>query len=175
MINDEKRWDAGECYLDPQGNPVVDPKKVDFKAVIDFFPTCDTFYMRRSKEKDYETNLYKRLKEIEKLVEEVKKTAGEADENQQKDDEDQKLTTEESKLPYETEVKIQTESSESSNKHENVKQSVDKTEEHCRKCVETYKACTEKDENLKSRDIELTKIETVFKTKCKEMLKNEEF
>ncbi|KAJ0554145.1 putative transcription factor interactor and regulator CCHC(Zn) family [Helianthus annuus] len=102
-----KRWDAErECYLDPQGNPVVGPKKVDFDAVANLFPDCDTFHTRRLSEKDYEANLYIRLKEvfeeslpkvlelrkkkeeeIEKLVEEVKKTAGDADENEQKNDE----------------------------------------------------------------------------------------
>ncbi|XP_022024933.1 tropomyosin-like [Helianthus annuus] len=112
----------------------------------------------------------KKEEDVKKLVEELKKTAGEADENQQKADEDQKKTTEESKVPDETEVKIQTESSKSLNNDENV----DKTEEKCRKCMETCRACTEKDENLKSGDIEFTKIETVFKTKCKEMLNNEE-
>ncbi|MFS8023709.1 hypothetical protein Hanom_Chr16g01454631 [Helianthus anomalus] len=47
-----KRWDAErECYLDPQGNPVVDRKKVDFNAVTALFPPCDTFYTRRSSHK----------------------------------------------------------------------------------------------------------------------------
>ncbi|KAJ0789490.1 putative transcription factor interactor and regulator CCHC(Zn) family [Helianthus annuus] len=32
------RWDdERECYLDPQGNPVVDPKKVDFNAATRSF------------------------------------------------------------------------------------------------------------------------------------------
>ncbi|MFS7914343.1 hypothetical protein Hanom_Chr02g00152271 [Helianthus anomalus] len=46
--------------------------------------------------------------------------------------------------------------------------------ELCRKCMETCRVYAEKDENLKSRDIEFTKIETVFKAKCKEMFENEE-
>ncbi|XP_021971547.1 putative protein tag-278 [Helianthus annuus] len=185
-----KRWDAErECYFDPQGNPVVDPKKVDFDAVADIFPDRDTFHTRRLPEKDYEANLFKHLKEvfetslpkvvelrkkkeeeIEKLVEEVKKTAGDADENEQKNDEDQKLKTEESKVPDETEVKILTESSELLNNDQNV----DKIEYKCRNCIEMCKACTEKDEKIKTKDIELNKIETVFKTKCKEMLESEE-
>ncbi|MFS7978795.1 hypothetical protein Hanom_Chr10g00919631 [Helianthus anomalus] len=40
--------------------------------------------------------------------------------------------------------------------------------------METCNACTEKDENLKSRNIKFTKIETVFKEKCKERFENEE-
>ncbi|KAJ0540288.1 hypothetical protein HanRHA438_Chr08g0371141 [Helianthus annuus] len=189
-----KRWDAErEYYLDLHGNPVVDPNKVKFDDVVAVIPTCQQFYTRRSIEKDYEENLFKPINEVfyasltkvmelvkkneevvEKLVEELKKTVGEAVENQQKSDENPKQTTEESKVPDETEVKIQTDSSESSNSYENVKQSVDKTEEQCRKCMETCRACAEKDENLKLRYFEFTKIETVFKTKCKKMLENEE-
>ncbi|MFS7914911.1 hypothetical protein Hanom_Chr02g00159111 [Helianthus anomalus] len=121
------RWDAErECYLDPQGNPVVDPKKVDFNAATAVSLTCQTFYTRRSIEKDYEANLYKRLKEVfyvslpkvmelnkkkeenvEKLVEELKKTAGDADENQQKVDEDQKKTTSETTEEDQNELNTQ--------------------------------------------------------------------
>ncbi|MFS7966369.1 hypothetical protein Hanom_Chr09g00772931 [Helianthus anomalus] len=145
------RWDAErESYLDPQDNPVVDPKKVDFDEVAIIFPYCDTFHTRRLSEKDYEANLFKHLKEvfeaslpkvmelrkkkedeIEKLVEEVKKTAGDADENKQKNDEDQKLKTEESKVQDETEVKILTESSELLKNDQNV----DKTEDKCRNYI----------------------------------------
>ncbi|MFS8034505.1 hypothetical protein Hanom_Chr17g01581901 [Helianthus anomalus] len=39
--------------------------------------------------------------------------------------------------------------------------------------METRSTCIEKDEKLKSRDIEFTKIEKVFKDKCKEMFENE--
>ncbi|MFS7953568.1 hypothetical protein Hanom_Chr07g00620231 [Helianthus anomalus] len=189
-----KRWDVErECYLDPQGNPVVDPNKVDFNAVVAVIPTCEQFYTRSKIEKDYEENLYKRIKEVfyatltkvmelrkkkeeevEKLVDKLKKTIGEADENQLKIDEDQKQMTEESKVPDKTEVKIQTESSESSNNEENIKQYVDITTKQCKKCMETCRACTKTDKTLKSRDIEFTKIETVFKSKCKEMLETEE-
>ncbi|MFS7914305.1 hypothetical protein Hanom_Chr02g00151831 [Helianthus anomalus] len=34
-------------------------------------------------------------------------------------------------------------------------------------------ACTEKDEKFRTRDLEFTKIEKVFKEKCKKMLENE--
>ncbi|KAJ0643074.1 putative transcription factor interactor and regulator CCHC(Zn) family [Helianthus annuus] len=41
------RWDAErECFLDPQGNPMVDPKKVDFDALIAAIPTAGEFYDR---------------------------------------------------------------------------------------------------------------------------------
>ncbi|MFS7937062.1 hypothetical protein Hanom_Chr05g00423091 [Helianthus anomalus] len=41
--------------------------------------------------------------------------------------------------------------------------------------MEMCKSCTEKDNNLRSRDIEFTKIEKIFKEKCNEMLENEKF
>ncbi|MFS7919881.1 hypothetical protein Hanom_Chr03g00217831 [Helianthus anomalus] len=47
-------------------------------------------------------------------------------------------------------------------------------EKQCRKCIEICSACTEKDENLRSRNIEFTKIENVFKEKCKYMFEKEE-
>ncbi|MFS7912936.1 hypothetical protein Hanom_Chr02g00135721 [Helianthus anomalus] len=147
-LKEAKRWDAEkECYLDPQGNPVVDPDKVDFNVAV--IPTCQQFYTRRLTEKDYEENLYKHIKEVcyaslmkvmelekkkeedvEKLVDELKKPARNVDENQQKTDENQKQMTEESKVHDKTEVKIQTESSELSNNDENVKQYVDKTKDN---------------------------------------------
>ncbi|MFS7904366.1 hypothetical protein Hanom_Chr01g00035181 [Helianthus anomalus] len=46
---------------------------------------------------------------------------------------------------------------------------------NCKKCMETCNACTGKDKNLRSRDIEFTKIENIFKEKCNEMLENERF
>ncbi|MFS7911809.1 hypothetical protein Hanom_Chr02g00122431 [Helianthus anomalus] len=35
------RWDEErECFLDPQGNPMVDLKKVDFDALVVVIPTA---------------------------------------------------------------------------------------------------------------------------------------
>ncbi|MFS7896523.1 hypothetical protein Hanom_Chr15g01364471 [Helianthus anomalus] len=70
------------------------------------------------------------------------------------------------------EVKTQLESSESSNNDKTNENFDYKNDEQFRKCVETCSACNEKDENLKSRNIEFTKIERVFKEKCKEMFEN---
>ncbi|MFS8007041.1 hypothetical protein Hanom_Chr14g01256291 [Helianthus anomalus] len=39
--------------------------------------------------------------------------------------------------------------------------------------METCSAYNEKDENLRSRNIEFTKIEHIFKEKCNEMLETE--
>ncbi|MFS7946708.1 hypothetical protein Hanom_Chr06g00539491 [Helianthus anomalus] len=186
------RWDPErECYLDPQGNPLVDPEKVDFNALLAVIPTCGDFYTRRVIEKDYDENLDKRIKElfyssltkvmelkkkkeevVEKIVEEVKKIAGEVgDESQQKVDKRREIVEE----GVITE-KIQTESSESSNTDKIFKQSDNKIEEQCRKCMETCRACGEKDEKLKSRDIEVDKNEIDFKKKKKstEIIENEE-
>ncbi|MFS7978799.1 hypothetical protein Hanom_Chr10g00919681 [Helianthus anomalus] len=58
-----KRWDdERECFLEPQGNPVVDPKKVDFDALVAVIPTAGEFYSMRKAEKDYEENLEKCIK-----------------------------------------------------------------------------------------------------------------
>ncbi|KAM0071966.1 putative transcription factor interactor and regulator CCHC(Zn) family [Helianthus debilis subsp. tardiflorus] len=45
--------------------------------------------------------------------------------------------------------------------------------EQCKKCMETCRACTEKDEKFRTRDLEFTKMENIFKEKCKEMLEKE--
>ncbi|MFS7935800.1 hypothetical protein Hanom_Chr05g00407811 [Helianthus anomalus] len=66
--------------------------------------------------------------------------------------EDQKKMAQESEVPN-VEVKTQTESSEMLDKSDN------KSDEQCKKCMETCKACTKKDKNLRSRDIDFTKIE----------------
>ncbi|MFS8025245.1 hypothetical protein Hanom_Chr16g01472701 [Helianthus anomalus] len=77
-------------------------------------------------------------------------------EKQQKVEEDQKA--EEAMLPN-AEVKTQSESSEMLDKSDY------KTDEQCKKFMETCKACTEKDNNLRSRDTEFTKTEKIFKDK----------
>ncbi|MFS7921007.1 hypothetical protein Hanom_Chr03g00231561 [Helianthus anomalus] len=59
------RWNAElECYMDPQGNPVIDPDKVDFDAVTNLFPDQDTYNTRRLSEKGYEADLMNKIKEI---------------------------------------------------------------------------------------------------------------
>ncbi|MFS7995281.1 hypothetical protein Hanom_Chr12g01116151 [Helianthus anomalus] len=115
------------------------------------------------------------------MVEKLKKMAEEViDESEKKIDENLKKTAEEAEVPDQTEVKTQTESSESSNKDEsmgnnieNNEQSDNKKDVQCRKCMETCSVCIENDEKLKSRNVEFTKIEKVFKEKCKEMFENE--
>ncbi|MFS8023504.1 hypothetical protein Hanom_Chr16g01452221 [Helianthus anomalus] len=44
---DAKRWDnERKCYLDPKGNPTVDPDVVDFEALVAAIPTTGVFYSR---------------------------------------------------------------------------------------------------------------------------------
>ncbi|MFS7978796.1 hypothetical protein Hanom_Chr10g00919641 [Helianthus anomalus] len=60
-----KRWDdERECFLDPQGNPIVDPKKVDFDALV-------TEMMKKKEEETIDEN-------VEKMIEKLKMTTEEA-------------------------------------------------------------------------------------------------
>ncbi|MFS8019145.1 hypothetical protein Hanom_Chr15g01400411 [Helianthus anomalus] len=76
---------------------------------------------------------------------------------QQEKETDQTQTEEKAEVPI-TEVNTLTGS-----------EVINKIVEQCKKCMETCSAFTEKDENFRTRDLELTKIEEVFKNKCKEM------
>ncbi|MFS7905549.1 hypothetical protein Hanom_Chr01g00048981 [Helianthus anomalus] len=78
-------------------------------------------------------------------------------------EEDQIQETKEATVPK-AEVITLTDSSVSLNKIEI------KTEEQYKKCMETCSACTEKDRNMRSIDIEFTKIERIFKEKCNKQL-----
>ncbi|MFS7969421.1 hypothetical protein Hanom_Chr09g00809001 [Helianthus anomalus] len=76
-----KRWDDGrKCYLDPQGNPTMDPKTTDFNALVAAIPTAEEFYSKIKVVKIYEEEVEKRIrmviyaspeKSIEKNVEET--------------------------------------------------------------------------------------------------------
>ncbi|MFS7957107.1 hypothetical protein Hanom_Chr07g00662551 [Helianthus anomalus] len=187
-------WDSEyECYVDPKGNPTVDPDEVDFEALVAVIPT-ESVWLRglgeiRNYREKVEEEIYKVMyasleKKKKKMVEEivvesensVNKTVDEKLEKQvdgvvagkqQKVKEDQKPTEKDVEVSI-TEVNIQIESSEMLDK-------VDHKTDQCKKCMETCKACTEKDENLRSRHIEINKIEKIFKEKCSEMLEKEKF
>ncbi|MFS7995280.1 putative transcription factor interactor and regulator CCHC(Zn) family [Helianthus anomalus] len=59
------RWDEKrKCYTNPQGNPVVDSKSVDFKALLDVIPTAEELYTKKFEDKNYVANMEKRLKEM---------------------------------------------------------------------------------------------------------------
>ncbi|MFS8025847.1 hypothetical protein Hanom_Chr16g01479901 [Helianthus anomalus] len=80
-----KRWNAElECYMDPQGKPVVDPSKVDFDAVTNLFPNERTYNTRRLSVKGYEAELMNKIKEffeasLPKVVEMKKRKEEEAE------------------------------------------------------------------------------------------------
>ncbi|KAJ0780763.1 hypothetical protein HanPI659440_Chr06g0241461 [Helianthus annuus] len=172
------RWSKEkECYVDPQGNSTVDPKKVDLQALIAAIPTVSVWCkglreILRYKEKVEEgikkviyasLEKKKKKKTVEEIVEESNKLVNEL-----------KQTSEEGVITE----KIQTEPIKSSNTNkidENENKSENKAEQQCKKCMETCSACTEKDEKLKIRDIEFTKIEKIFKNKSHEMIESEKF
>ncbi|XP_022042023.1 interaptin-like [Helianthus annuus] len=176
-----------QSYLD------MDPDEVNFEALVAIIPTVDVWcrglreirnYREKVKEEIYKVmnaSLEKKKKktveeivvESENLVKEVmKEKAGEekseevVEEKQEKVEEDQKA---EKTTVSSAEVNIQSESSKMLDK------SVLKTDEQYKKCMEMCKACTEKDNSLRFRNIEFIKIEKIFKDKCNDMIENEKF
>ncbi|XP_022040640.1 uncharacterized protein LOC110943195 [Helianthus annuus] len=127
-------------------------------------------------------------KSVDKMVEELKETASKDDgEGEQKNEEVKEIEDEEN-LKKKEEVdddkqekvdeKLVAEAvtEEQLVKETNQKQRAEKAEVptvECKKCMETGSAYTEKDEKFRTRDTELTKIEILFKDKCKEMFENE--
>ncbi|KAJ0618477.1 putative transcription factor interactor and regulator CCHC(Zn) family [Helianthus annuus] len=148
------RWSKEkECYVDPQGNPTVDPKTVDLDALVAAIPTT----------------VEEIVTESEKMVNEVKKVEGKAEEGVEEKlqvaEEDQIQKAEETIVPI-IEVIMQTDTSDKID---------DEAEQQCKKCMETCSACIERDEKLNNRDIEFTKKEKNFKEKCHEMIESEKF
>ncbi|XP_021976580.1 protein MNN4-like [Helianthus annuus] len=95
--------------MDPRGNPVVDPSKLDFEAVTNLLPRQATFNTRRLSDKEYLPDLESKIREVceaslpkvvemkkrkeeelRKLVEKVKINAKLAAEEDQKAEEEQK-------------------------------------------------------------------------------------
>ncbi|MFS7962767.1 hypothetical protein Hanom_Chr08g00730401 [Helianthus anomalus] len=59
------RWDEKrKCYTDPQGNPVVDSKSVDYNALLDVIPTAGELYTKKIEDKNYVANMEKRIREV---------------------------------------------------------------------------------------------------------------
>ncbi|KAM0013533.1 hypothetical protein Hdeb2414_s0042g00740311 [Helianthus debilis subsp. tardiflorus] len=181
------RWSKEkECYVDPQGNPTVDPKKVDLEALVAAIPTVSVWCkclreiprykekVEKSIRKVIYTSLEKKktveeiVNESAKLVNEVKKAEEKieeaVEEKQQVFEEVQNPQANETTVPI-TEVTTQSDTSDQ----------IDKAEQQCKKCMETCSSCTEKDEKLKITDIEFTKIEKIFKNKSHEMIESEKF
>ncbi|KAJ0456093.1 putative transcription factor interactor and regulator CCHC(Zn) family [Helianthus annuus] len=204
-----KRWNEElECYMDPWGNPVVDPSKVDFKAVTNLLPRQATFNTRRLSDKEYLPDLEKKIREVceaslpkvvdmkkrkeeelKKMIEEVKAVAKTAAEEEKKIEEGEKvekeLKIEEALKEGKEENKEQVQKAkteESVLEETEVRKSSDlsnvdvvaEKENKCRNCIEICKACTEKDDIIKTKDNDIIKLENVFTTKCKEMIETEE-
>ncbi|MFS7977973.1 hypothetical protein Hanom_Chr10g00910221 [Helianthus anomalus] len=129
--------------------------------------------LKKVAEKVVEAEVVKEVVSIEQQIEEevreeenkdVKSEAGDVgervnvEEKQDDADQKQKEATEDTEVPI-TEVNSDS---------ENLKLIV-----QCKKCMEPCRTCTEKDEQFRIRDLEFTKIENIFKEKCKEMLEKE--
>ncbi|MFS7948273.1 hypothetical protein Hanom_Chr06g00558011 [Helianthus anomalus] len=171
------RLSAVNCYLDPKGNPTVDPDVVDFEVLVATIPTTGVFYSRIKEDPNYEKEMEERTRRvIYASVEKTKSVEEIVDESQKLKDEILKKTADSTTVADQVEVKTQIEFTESfdkakstNNNDEIINKFEHLNEVQCKKCMETCSACTEKDENLRSRNIEFTKIENVFKDKCKEM------
>ncbi|MFS7954290.1 hypothetical protein Hanom_Chr07g00628551 [Helianthus anomalus] len=80
-----KRWDEErKFYLDPQENPAVDLKNVDFKALATAIPTAGEFYSKIKEDKNYEKEVEKRIKRVNNASVEKKKSVEEIIDESQK-------------------------------------------------------------------------------------------
>ncbi|KAJ0604016.1 putative transcription factor interactor and regulator CCHC(Zn) family [Helianthus annuus] len=92
----ENRWDAKrECFVDPQGNPAVDPQKVDFEALVAAIPTARVWDARLENNPNYRKEVEEGIRKvIYASVEKKKKTVEEIVDESQKMVTDLKKTTE---------------------------------------------------------------------------------
>ncbi|MFS7894763.1 hypothetical protein Hanom_Chr09g00800521 [Helianthus anomalus] len=59
------RWDdERKCFVDPQGNPTVDPDMVDSKALVAAIPTSGVFYRRIQEDPNYEKEMEEGLRRV---------------------------------------------------------------------------------------------------------------
>ncbi|KAJ0747511.1 putative transcription factor interactor and regulator CCHC(Zn) family [Helianthus annuus] len=57
------RWDKKrECYTDPKGNPVVESRSLNFKALLEVIPTSEELYSKKFVDKNYVPNMEKRIR-----------------------------------------------------------------------------------------------------------------
>ncbi|KAJ0852855.1 putative transcription factor interactor and regulator CCHC(Zn) family [Helianthus annuus] len=193
-----RRWDKKrECYYNREGEPVVPKKDIIFDDVLLVVPLRAEYYRNVMKDDTYAKRLEKEIryamlsclrkrdeermkKSVEEMVNNLKKVAEEVEvvkeavteeqqiENEvQKEEKNENLDADEMKqteTAENTEVPITEVHSDSE---------VLKPIEQCKKCMEPCRACTEKDEQFRTRELEFTKIENIFKEKCKEMLEKE--
>ncbi|MFS7955815.1 hypothetical protein Hanom_Chr07g00647111 [Helianthus anomalus] len=88
-----KRWDKElECYVNREGEPIVHQKEIVYNDILALIPLSGEFYSKREKDKNYEKNLKKLVRDVmtekirrryeermnekvEKMVDELKKKA----------------------------------------------------------------------------------------------------
>ncbi|MFS7990849.1 hypothetical protein Hanom_Chr11g01063721 [Helianthus anomalus] len=94
------RWSKEkECFVDPNGNPTVDPNKVDFEALVAAIPTVEVWCegleeIPRYKQKVEEgikkviyASLEKKKKMVEEIVDESQKLVKEVKKADERDEE----------------------------------------------------------------------------------------
>ncbi|MFS7984585.1 hypothetical protein Hanom_Chr11g00988181 [Helianthus anomalus] len=153
------RWDGErKCFIDPLGNPKIDPQKLDFKALVAAIPTIGVWASRIRENLNYRKEVEEGIKRvIYSSVEKKKKTVEEIVDESQKMVDELKKTTEKAgdeKLKSSVEEVV-------AEKHQVIKEdqnlttkeatvpkpkvitknessvSSNKTEVQCRKCMET--------------------------------------
>ncbi|KAM0014135.1 hypothetical protein Hdeb2414_s0037g00732211 [Helianthus debilis subsp. tardiflorus] len=130
---------------------VDDFKKVAEKEKVEDVKEEEVVTKKQQNEDDLKKKEEDDVK-IERMVEVI--DADDAAKEKQNKEAGQKQTEEKAEVQI-NEVNTSTESS----------KVLKKTVEQCKKCMETCSACTEKVENFRTRDIEVTNIEKVFKEK----------
>ncbi|MFS7915179.1 hypothetical protein Hanom_Chr02g00162271 [Helianthus anomalus] len=60
-----KRWDKErECYVNRDGEPVVHQREINYEDVLAVIPLSGKFYSKREKDKNYEKNLKKLVRDV---------------------------------------------------------------------------------------------------------------
>ncbi|MFS7968337.1 hypothetical protein Hanom_Chr09g00796261 [Helianthus anomalus] len=60
-----KRWDKKlECYVNREGEPFVHYKEIVYEDVLALIPLSGEFYSKREKDKNYEKNLKKLVRDV---------------------------------------------------------------------------------------------------------------
>ncbi|KAF5809780.1 putative transcription factor interactor and regulator CCHC(Zn) family [Helianthus annuus] len=112
----ENRWDdERKCFLDPQGNPTIDPNVVDFKALVGAIPTAGVFYSKIKEDLKYEKEVEEGIRRVIYASMEKKKSVEEiVDESKKLKEEILKKTTDNTPVEDQVEITTQTESTKSS-------------------------------------------------------------
>ncbi|MFS8024479.1 hypothetical protein Hanom_Chr16g01463741 [Helianthus anomalus] len=75
----DRIWDdERKCYLDPEGNLVIDPDVVDFEALVAATPTAGLFYRRIQEDKNCEKEVEEGIRRVIYASVEKKKSVEES-------------------------------------------------------------------------------------------------